>query len=675
MKHHVYRKWLWPFLMASALAGSAQTVRDITEIQGTLDLLRRADVNGKVLLDGSWFARADAGITADTFQLFPGWPVTENGDSERGGIPCHLDSDPDEEIVYCIGQKVHAWNVDGSCVTGWPQNVIYYPDGAPAFGDIDGDGEGEIVVSTRSSGTANSGALNAFEKDGTAVAGFPVYLSGGATKTPVLADLDNDDVLEIIVEERNYPNGYVGIYRGDGTAFPGWPQTIDYVPGSAVAVGDITGDDIPEIIAESYYSIYAFDVSGTVLSGFPFTPGNDRVFSYSSPVLADLDADGYREIIAGDHSLSSGNGAVHVLRNDGLPLSGWPKYTSYWIYGPPAVGDIDGDGSLDVAIGDQVLSGSPVSKVHVWDSQGNYLPGWPTSQIWAVNNQIILADVDGDGMTELIWDDNTGMGIYLGYNHDGTPAEGWPLHVQGSTFFMNPFVTDIDKDGILDISGGGIEIGGSTVCHIYLWRGFSSWDPAEAILPVLQYGPSHDGVYRDPEDNLKADFYADTTWICTGGQVQFTDISSGNISLWEWSFPGGTPSVSQLQHPQVTYSQAGVFDVTLIVHEGYASDTLTKTGYISVDPCTGTDCMHADAPAVYPNPSGNMLTLELPGAEGQSVVSLFDFSGRCVAGSIIDRDGSSIRHLWDVSGIPEGVYLLSIVSGDLQMHQKIMIRR
>ena len=138
---------------------------------------------------------------------------------------------------------------------------------------------------------------------------------------------------------------------------------LDYIPGSAVAVGDITGDNIPEIVAESYYSIYAFDVNGNVLEGFPFTPGNERVFSYSTPVLADLDGDGKREIIAGDHSLAAGNGAVHILKWDGSVFPGWPKYTGYWIYGPPAVGDIDGDGSLDIAIGDQVLSGSPVSKV------------------------------------------------------------------------------------------------------------------------------------------------------------------------------------------------------------------------------------------------------------------------------------------------------------------------
>ena len=88
-------------------------------------------------------------------------------------------------------------------------------------------------------------------------------------------------------------------------------------------------------------------------------------------------------------------------------------------------------------------------KYFVWDKDGNNLSGWPTSNIWAVNNQIIIADLDGDNQVELMWDDNTNSGIYLGYNHDGTPMSGWPLTVTGSSFFMNPFVADVNNDGIL----------------------------------------------------------------------------------------------------------------------------------------------------------------------------------------------------------------------------------
>jgi PKD repeat protein len=571
------------FFLTCSLSGllSQVIVTDISTFDKNAGIYFYPDVNGKVLIDGDLYKQMKTDFKTEQVELFPNWPVQLTGSSQRGGIFCNLDDEPELEIIYNVNQQTYAWNVDGSLVTGWPVTNQLYPDGAPAFGDIDGDGEGEIVVSSRAAGTGNTGKLSAYEKDGSLVAGFPVNMTGGATKTPVLADLDGDDILEIIVEERDYPDGYVGVYKGDGSVFPGFPVSLDYIPASAVAVGDIDGDNIPEIVAESYYSIYAFDIYGNVLEGFPFTPGNNRVFSYSSPVLADLDDDGKREILAGDHSLSAGNGAVHVLHFDGSVFAGWPKYVGYWIYGPPAVADINGDGNLDVAIGDQVLSPTPSNKVYAWDKNGVYLPGWPTSNINSINNQIIIADLDEDNQVELMWDDNTNAGIYLGYNHDGTPMEGWPLPVTGTSFFMNPFVTDINGDGILDISGASQDMN-TGECFFYLWNANVPVNDDLAILPVLQYNVQHDGVYRD-NNMFNADFIGIPLEICQGANVQFTDQSTGNIISWDWSFEGGNPSVSSSQNPLVNYETSGEYNVTLTISDGTQSQTIEKTNYISVD--------------------------------------------------------------------------------------------
>jgi|GEM_PF-541376 len=82
---------------------------------------------------------------------------------------------------------------------------------------------------------------------------------------------------------------------------------------------------------------------------------------------------------------------------------------------------------------------------------------------------------------------------------------------------------------------------------------------------------------------LQADFVASATDVCAGSAVNFTDMSFYPPETWAWSFPGGTPSSSTAQNPTVTYSNPGVYNVTLTVTlSGAAPSTITKTAYIDV---------------------------------------------------------------------------------------------
>lgn len=91
-------------------------------------------------------------------------------------------------------------------------------------------------------------------------------------------------------------------------------------------------------------------------------------------------------------------------------------------------------------------------------------------------------------------------------------------------------------------------------------------------------------TYVSPyELGLNADFMANSTTICTGSSVTFSDLSTGSPVSWTWTFPGGSPSSYVGQNPpSINYSSPGTFDVSLTVSDGSSSVTTTKTGYITV---------------------------------------------------------------------------------------------
>lgn len=82
----------------------------------------------------------------------------------------------------------------------------------------------------------------------------------------------------------------------------------------------------------------------------------------------------------------------------------------------------------------------------------------------------------------------------------------------------------------------------------------------------------------------KANFSADKKTVCVGEQIQFHDDSYNDVSGWTWSFPGGSPATSTVQHPLITYNSPGLYQVQLIATDGTNTETETKAGYIRVLP-------------------------------------------------------------------------------------------
>ena len=54
--------------------------------------------------------------------------------------------------------------------------------------------------------------------------------------------------------------------------------------------------------------------------------------------------------------------------------------------------------------------------------------------------------------------------------------------------------------------------------------------------------------------------------------MTFTDLSTGGITGWSWTFDGGTPATSTLQNPTVTYNTLGTYNVSLTASNSAGSD-------------------------------------------------------------------------------------------------------
>jgi len=107
------------------------------------------------------------------------------------------------------------------------------------------------------------------------------------------------------------------------------------------------------------------------------------------------------------------------------------------------------------------------------------------------------------------------------------------------------------------------------------------------------------------------DFEADSTDICQGLSVDFTDLSTNDPTSWDWEFPGGIPSTSTIQHPQnIIYSTAGTYNVTLTVSNALYTNSTTKTEYIVVSSPAGTPGIPDGDTLLCQNNANTLYTIE-----------------------------------------------------------------
>ena len=211
-----------------------------------------------------------------------------------------------------------------------------------------------------------------------------------------------------------------------------------------------------DIVASSRRGMYAWQSSGTPLSGWPYLispPYN----LYFTPSLADIDNDQKLEIFGGSEGLQQLG-----LSYNGNSLPGWPQQAAGNSFNKPtAIADVDNNGDSDIIAGTRDQFQYYPAQVYLWNHDGSILPGWPRNVGEIRVESIAVSDLDQDGDGEIIAAD--GRKVFV-WNQDGTPFGPWPLAPQpdiqvftgpyGGTYLNSPLgvaVGDVNNDGNQDV--------------------------------------------------------------------------------------------------------------------------------------------------------------------------------------------------------------------------------
>ena len=293
------------------------------------------------------------------------WKANQNGsvivfDGATGAIEWAFDHSRDEGNV---------WNGASPVNDGWCEATY----ATPAIGDVDGDGHLDVVFASWDF------YIWAVDRFGQPLPGFPINNDDTVWSSPALFDVDGDGDMEIFIGGDSTPGGWVdhlgGIFRAidykNGAPVSMWNRYANEVFHSSPAIGDINGDGRPEVIVgmgtnwytqctvnnhpqcsagsgSDHTKVWAFHLDdGSDVPGFPVSATGSIL---SSPALGDVDGDGQLEVVAGsfDHR-------VYVWNGDGSLLwSVVPKFDHLGdapVTGHPIIADLDGDGDQDIAVG------------------------------------------------------------------------------------------------------------------------------------------------------------------------------------------------------------------------------------------------------------------------------------------------------------------------------------
>ena len=451
------------------------------------------DINGKTWEDRTVFV-------VDT-TLVKGWGKTISDSTDSPPVYADINNDNKKELFFnalhssnTINNVFYAIDHNSLPLAGWPisnfQQYSWFLTNAAlpaaAVDNIDNDSSLEAVYVTPYSTIAQysvyetTGAL----QPGWPVTGMPLAWSRVA---PVIANVNGGSDKEVIVasEKRGGlpqcgdPEHKIYVYGSNGQLLPGWPQTVNCAP-AGISTGDVDSNGDMEIIISTHTpflgpqpnkELYIFNHDGPMLPGWP-----QMVSGESYPSLADIDKNdnGRLEIVQID-----GNGTMYVLNDNGTLLAGWPQTVSsswYW-HSDPAIADVDSNGDMEIV----VIDGG--YRINVMNHDGTVLNSWP---IGTYAENLLIADLDGDGFKELIVGYGGRPAWISIYKYDGTYLESKPLMYDSSYSYA---AGDINGNELIDLFA--IDALGNT----YLWEFSGRASNQNLPWPMYRHDAQNTGKY------------------------------------------------------------------------------------------------------------------------------------------------------------------------------------
>lgn len=427
----------------------------------TLDV-ELADINGDGRFDlicanlgqKNTIYYGQSGTLLDTIPSWESGPMESSDDVDVGDV----DSDGDLDLVFANSGQSNALYLNDLTDPGVSElatDPVWFSERqnrtiAIAFGDIDGDGDLDMVC-------GNSDELNTTYVNLTApLEIMPAWVSVAPalnrTKSVALGDVDNDGDLDLACGNGGASAIVNTFYVNDSGRFeetPSWSSTESRRTASVV-LGDVNGDDRLDMICGNQ-GITGEPNAVYQNNGAPFTQASTWLSQLqkvtTGVAVGDVNGDGFIDLVCGNGADSS-----TVYLNLGSALDVRPAWRSSVALRTSgiALGDIDGDGDLDLACGN---NGDPNT---VFLNDGKMFaatPGWQSSLDFFTTD-VALGDIDGDGDLDLVCANNPQANTAY-FNEGGMllQSAGWssrpPARATTSVALM-----DLDGDGDLDLVCG-----------------------------------------------------------------------------------------------------------------------------------------------------------------------------------------------------------------------------